>query len=510
MGAALVISSWVGAARGEGMALVGYVFVGEAENAYSRRAVGRYRLYEPIAAGGTATVHYGRMLGPAGFARTVAVKRLHREYARDPEFVAMFMDEARLAARVHHPNVVQTLDVVAAEGELFLVMEYLPALSLSQLLQAARARGERAPAAIATAVMSDVLRGLHAAHEAIDEDGEPLDIVHRDVSPQNVLVGTDGAARVVDFGIAKATGRAAQVTREGQVKGKFAYMAPEQVTNVGVSRQSDVFAASIVFWELLTGERLFQAESEPAVLAAVLSTPIRPPSTVAPELGPVLDRIVLRGLAREVSMRYASGREMASDLEAHTKVASPSQVGQWVEGLGGDALARRAARVAEIESESRSARVSAETILSSSADTSEEAVDAPGVSPLPSKRNRHTTLAIVGAGMLITAIGGLTLRWSRVRPLRAAELPTASPLTVAAPAYSASVTPEGAPRPPETADPIAPLPSRMRSVRPPRSQPAKPAPARTGAGSNVAQSTCDPPYYADSEGHLVYKSECFR
>src|SRR4029077_8248248 len=124
-------------------------------------------------------------------------------------------------------------------------------------------------------------------------------------------VGGDGVARVLDFGIAKATGRASQVTREGQVKGKFAYMAPEQVTNVGVARQSDVFAASIVLWELVTGQRLFQAESEPALLAAVLSRPIRAPSSVAPELGPEIDRIVLRGLARDVSVRYGTGREMA-------------------------------------------------------------------------------------------------------------------------------------------------------------------------------------------------------
>jgi serine/threonine-protein kinase len=485
------------------------VFVGQAENAYSRRAVDRYRLYEPIAAGGTATVHYGRMLGPVGFARTVAVKRLHREYARDPEFVAMFMDEARLAARVHHPNVVQTVDVVAAEGELFLVMEYLSAVSLSQLLQAARARRERPPAQVAAAVTSDVLRGLHAAHEATDEDGVPLDIVHRDVSPQNVLVGADGIARVLDFGIAKATGRAAQVTREGQVKGKFAYMAPEQVTNVGVSRQSDVFAASIVFWELLTGERLFQAESEPALLAAVLSAPIRPPSAIAAGIGPELDRILLRGLARDVSVRYASGREMAADIAAHAMLANPGQVGQWVEDLAGDDLSKRAARVAEIESESRSARVSASTLLASSSEAAEAAADAPSAAASPARRMLRTAMAIAAAGVLVTVAGGLALRSNRITPLRA-ERPLAEPPVVAAPKSSESVAPEKAPSPPEATDPVAPLSSHMRSIRPPRAQPGRPAPARSAATSGAAQSACDPPYYADSEGHLVYKSECFR
>jgi serine/threonine-protein kinase len=482
------------------------VLVGEAENAYGRRAVGRYRLYEPIAAGGTATVHYGRMLGPAGFARTVAIKMLHREHARDPEFVAMFMDEARLAARVHHPNVVQTVDVVAAEGELFLVMEYLPAVSLSQLLYAARARHERPPPPIATAIVSDVLRGLHAAHEATEEDGGPLDIVHRDVSPQNVLVGADGTARVVDFGIAKATGRAAQVTREGQIKGKFAYMAPEQITNVGVTRQSDVFAASIVFWELLTGERLFQADSEPALLAAVLSAPIRAPSTIAAELGPELDRIVLRGLARDVSVRYASGRDMALDLEARATLASASQVGQWVESLAADDLARRAARVTEIESESRSARVSAATILSAHPETADEAIEAPAVTAIPARRKRFKALAIVGAGMLLTIAAGFGLRLGRTTPLSAAGLAKTTSSATVPRALSEPA------RPPVALTTEGPsLPAAVPSSTGPRRSPlVKALPARSAAPSGATRSACDPPYYADSEGHVVYKSECFR
>jgi hypothetical protein len=485
------------------------VFVGEAENVYSRRAVGRYRLYEPIAAGGTATVHYGRMIGPAGFARTVAVKRLHREYARDPEFVAMFMDEARLAARVHHPNVVQTLDVVADEGELLLVMEYLPSVSLSQLIQASRARSERPPAPIGAAIASGILRGLHAAHEATDEDGEPLDIVHRDVSPQNVLVGSDGTARVLDFGIAKATGRATQVTREGQIKGKFAYMAPEQVTNVGVTRQSDVFAASIVFWELLTGQRLFHADSEPALLAAVLSGPIRAPSTVAPELGPELDRILLRGLARDVSVRYASGREMALDVEANTALASPSQVGEWVERLAGDDLALRAARVAEIESESRSARVSAATILAAGPEAADAPVDAPEADAGRAKRNRVAALALGAGGIIGAIIAALGLRSGRSAALLTADVPAA--VTSPAATASAPAKPDGLERPaPSIASPDRndALPPPNRAVRPPRT--VKPAPARSVAPSTARQSACDPPYYADPEGHLVYKPECFR
>jgi hypothetical protein len=489
--------------------------VGEAENVYSsRRAVGRYRLYEAIAAGGMATVHYGRMLGPAGFARTVAVKRLHREYARDPEFVAMFMDEARLAARIHHPNVVQTFDVVSSEGELFLIMEYVPAVSLSQLLLAAQTRMERAPLRVAAAIIADVLRGLHAAHEATDEEGNPLDIVHRDVSPQNILVGADGSARVLDFGIAKATGRATQVTREGQVKGKFAYMAPEQVTNVGVTRQSDIFAASIVLWETLTGTRLFQAESEPALLARVLSAPIEAPSAVVSGLGRALDEVALRGLARDLSMRYQTGREMARDLEAHASLATASQVGEWVERLAGDDLARRAVRVAEIENESRSERVSVKTLMATPLRMLETA-GAPEPSRVDQPRGgggRHRLAALLAVATLSAAAVTLGVLSHRIAPRPVVELGVRSPNVAIG---SATPPPEPAVREKlrSSADSTGQVLAPARgpaSVRTQRLSGDKPAPVHSAIQSTALQTACDPPYYADSKGHVVYKPECFQ
>src|SRR5262245_17864891 len=174
------------------------------------RTIGRYAMYGPIASGGMATVHFGRLTGEVGFARTVAIKRMHAPLARDPEFVAMFIDEARLAARIRHVNVVETIDVVAADQELMLVMDYVPGESLARLFRTSSERGERIPERIALAVICDVLHGLHAAHEARDERGQALGIVHRDVSPQNVLVGVDGTARVHDFGAAKGAGRIQQ------------------------------------------------------------------------------------------------------------------------------------------------------------------------------------------------------------------------------------------------------------------------------------------------------------
>src|SRR6185437_10425019 len=172
------------------------------------RIVGRYAIFDEIASGGMATVYLGRLMGAGGFARTVAIKRLHPQFAKDPEFVAMFLDEARLAARIRHPNVVPTLDVVASKGELFLVMDYVQGESLSRIVRASMKHDAATPLSLVTTIMAGVLHGLHAAHEAKTEQGEALSIVHRDVSPQNVIVGIDGVPRVLDFGVAKASHRA--------------------------------------------------------------------------------------------------------------------------------------------------------------------------------------------------------------------------------------------------------------------------------------------------------------
>ncbi|MCW5833916.1 MAG: serine/threonine protein kinase, partial [Labilithrix sp.] len=188
----------------------------------------RYTILGTIASGGMARVYLGRMTGSAGFSRPVAIKRLHPELAVQRDFVAMLVDEARLAAHIRHTNVVDTLDLVVSDGAFSLVLEYVEGESLSALIREARARGETVPSPIALAVLYGVLRGLEAAHEARNEEGQPLGIVHRDVSPQNILVGIDGIPRIIDFGVAKALGRIL-VTRPGEVRGKFSYMAPEQL-----------------------------------------------------------------------------------------------------------------------------------------------------------------------------------------------------------------------------------------------------------------------------------------
>jgi serine/threonine protein kinase len=317
----------------------------------SGRVLGRYTLYDAIAAGGMATVHFGRLLGPAGFARTVAIKRLHPQFARDPEFVSMFLDEARLAARIRHPNVVPTLDVVSLEEELFLVMDYVQGESLGRLMKAAKAQGKLVPIPYAVAIVTGALQGLHAAHEARGEQGEPLGIVHRDVSPQNILVGVDGVPRVLDFGVAKAAGRS-QVTRAGQVKGKMAYIAPEQLRGTGTDRRTDVYAAGVVLWEVLTGGRLFTGENDVEVFGRVLAGRADPPSTVVEGIPHALDAIVLRALSIDPEQRFSTAREMARALQTAVPLVPTAEVGEWVEETVAQVLAARMQTVVRIETES--------------------------------------------------------------------------------------------------------------------------------------------------------------
>ncbi|MBW2527310.1 MAG: serine/threonine protein kinase, partial [Deltaproteobacteria bacterium] len=354
--------------------------------------IGRYALFDEIASGGMATVHMGRLLGAAGFSRMVAIKRLHRQYAKDPAFVSMFIDEARLAARIRHPNVVPTLDVVQTDDELFLVMEYVSGDSLARLLERSRELEQRVEPDIAVAVAAGMLHGLHAAHTATGERGEPLQIVHRDVSPQNVMVGTDGTPRVLDFGIAKATVRL-QTTRDGQIKGKLAYMAPEQLAGGEVRPATDVYAASLVLWEALAGKRLFQAEHEAALLALVIGGADEPPSTYEPDTPPELDEIVMRGLAANPEDRFATAREMAQALEKAVPPASSADVGEWVEQLADQALSSRAARISIIESDSevQAAAALARTIGDSS---STDAADPESATRVSAQHSQASSISV--------------------------------------------------------------------------------------------------------------------
>jgi serine/threonine-protein kinase len=242
-------------------------------------------------------VYLARSLGAKGFSRLVAIKRLHPHLESEEDFVQMFIDEARLAARIRHPNVVATLDVEDTEG-LYIVMEYIEGVTLLTLSRAVQKLGERVPVPVAMRIALDILGGLHAAHELLDDDGRFLNLVHRDVSPQNILVGTDGIGRVLDFGIAKATSRL-QVTVEGQLKGKLAYMAPEQLERHEVDRRVDVWATGVVLWELLTGRRLFVGDHPARLMKSVLTDEVPRPSEIDNGISRELDDVVMKALQRD-------------------------------------------------------------------------------------------------------------------------------------------------------------------------------------------------------------------
>jgi serine/threonine-protein kinase len=473
----------------------------------ARKVIGRYALYDEIAAGGMATVHLGRLLGPVGFSRTVAIKRLHPHLSRDPEFVAMFLDEARLAARVRHPNVVPTLDVVATKGELFLVMEFVQGESFAKLLRTP----EPIPVRIVASVIAGALHGLHAAHEAKDERGEPLGIVHRDMSPHNIFVGVDGVARVLDFGVAKATGRV-QTTREGHVKGKLAYMAPEQVYG-RTTRQSDIFSISIVLWEALTRERLLVAENEGQTFEKLLLSELPPPSSLAKDVPAGLDAIVMRGLDRDLGRRYATARDMADEIEACVGLASTSQVGAWVEGVAHALIVERSQLVAEIEkatSEAWSANPSLQsTPPPSSANTNEPTLPPPPALPVsflptdaPPSRARGVLRALVIAVVVAAIAVGVTVAIRRPTGVAVAAPSTAhtevlvgaDPPTVARPPATSGDT-TGADTSADAAVEASPV-----VVEPPRTTRPKAKPAVE----------CDPPFVLDARGHKKWTEECFK
>lgn len=304
--------------------------------------LGRYELLGEIASGGMATVFLGRATGSKGFARLVAIKRLHPHLEGEEDFVSMFLDEARLAARIRHPNCVPTLDVEDQDG-LYLVMEYVEGDRLLGLLKHAARRGERVPIGIVLRTSVEACAGLHAAHELTDDDGSALNLVHRDISPQNILVGIDGVTKITDFGIAKAESRLTQ-TRDGQLKGKIAYMAPEQTRRAShqIDRRVDIFAMGIIVWEMLTGRRLFRGESDVEILNALVNEPIPSIRSFVPEVPDELEAVVMKALEREPEDRYSTCAEFGEALEqvSHSVggLAPTRVVAQYVQQVAGPKL----------------------------------------------------------------------------------------------------------------------------------------------------------------------------
>jgi serine/threonine protein kinase len=275
---------------------------------------GDYTILQPLAKGGMAEILIARQRGVAGFGKLVVIKRLLPELLNDQEHTTMFVDEGRISSRLSHDNIVRVLDLGRIDGQYFIVMEWVAGLTVAQLAAKTFGGGKALPMEIALGLMAQAAAGLHAAHEATFSDGRPMHVVHRDVSPYNLLVTFEGIVKVVDFGIAKADERQSK-TRTGYVKGRFSYMAPEQIRAQPVDRRADVFALAVILHEMLTGKRLFRRANPMDTYRAVVNDPIPPPSRLRPGLPPELDRIVLQALERDQVRRTPSGQALQEELE---------------------------------------------------------------------------------------------------------------------------------------------------------------------------------------------------
>lgn len=281
----------------------------------------RYEVLRRIATGGMATVYLGRVVGAGGFERLVAIKIMLPHLAEDPAFVAMFLDEARLAARIRHANVVAMLDINETPSGLMMVMDYIEGVTVREIMGRLRAGEPTIPPAVTLRIVLDALAGLHAAHELAEPDGTPLQIVHRDVSPHNLLVGVDGITRVSDFGIAHAKTRLVSATKSGEVKGKIGYMAPEQVRSLPVDRRSDIYAMGVVLWELLTGERMFKGDSEVTILYAVLQGVGQSPTELNSAVPLEISGVCMRALSENPEERPPTAAVFAEQIELAAKAA---------------------------------------------------------------------------------------------------------------------------------------------------------------------------------------------
>ena len=312
--------------------------------------VGRYELLAEIASGGMASVYLARLVGIGGFQRLFAIKRMHPHLAQETEFVKMFLDEARLVAGIRHPNVVPVLEVGADDGY-YLVMEYVEGDMLASLLMRSIRQGGHVPLPVVISIILDTLAGLHAAHEHTGPDGRPVNIVHRDVSPQNILVDINGTTKITDFGIARATTRLSS-TRGGQLKGKVAYMAPEQARgDPNIDRRADIFATGVVAWESLASRRLFMADNEVATLNRLMSEEIPNLHEVDSKIPLSIAGVVAKALQRDPTARYQTAAAMAQELrEAARKsgvLGTPPDVAEFLNGLVGALLEQRRKRVRE-------------------------------------------------------------------------------------------------------------------------------------------------------------------
>src|SRR5690242_12806640 len=316
------------------------------------KRLGKYEILALLALGGTAEIYLARIAGAAGFEKYVVVKCLHDHLADDTEFVKMFLDEARLGAMFDHSNVVQTFELGEHENRYYMAMEFLAGLSLAMVVRRAGERlpGGLTPVPLVLNIAAQACAGLHYAHERI-ANGKPLNLVHRDISPQNLVISFEGIVKVVDFGIARAELRDTK-TKAGTIKGKFAYMSPEQCVAANVDRRTDVFALGVIVWELLTGKRLFKRNSPYETYQAVIECAVPTPSSINVQLDPAIDEIVMKAVAKDKEQRYPSaeafGDAMQGYLHHRGKSSGPGELSRFFDQYFGQEIEEHGERMREL------------------------------------------------------------------------------------------------------------------------------------------------------------------
>lgn len=307
--------------------------------------VGRYRVLCELGQGSMATLYLGRASGIGGFERLFALKAVHEHLSRKPAFIDMFLNEARIAASVHHPNVVQVYEVDVDDGQYFLAMDYVSGETLAMLLRSTWNEGRELSARFGAYIIAAIAEGLHAAHELVDADGEPRNVVHRDVAPQNVLIGYDGIPRITDFGIAKALDTVSQ-TRPGVMKGTVAYMAPEQVRCQDIDRRADTFALGVMLWEATLGMRLFKGANDVMTASRILKLHVPAPSSIRSDYPKQLEEIIMKALRRPLEERYQNARDLSKDLLAFLagdNLTTPAEIQSLMKDVFAERLQQRRA-----------------------------------------------------------------------------------------------------------------------------------------------------------------------
>jgi len=442
----------------------------------------RYVKIAEIATGGMATVYFGHVRTAGGVERRVAIKEMLPHLAKSSEFVRMFFDEARLASRIHHPNVVSTLDMTESDGSHALILDFVEGPSLQQIMKYLSERGGTMPLDITLRIFLDILAGLHAAHELLDEDGKPLNLVHRDVSPQNMLVGTDGITKITDFGIARAESRLS-TTRTGSVKGKVPYMSPEQVKSLPIDRRTDVYAAGVILWEMLTSQRLVQGETDVAMIYQVTDREATTPREWNPGIPETIAKVCMKALEKRVENRFASAAHFIEAVEeaaraAEFEPATPRAVGNYIRGLAlhhsADALEAEHRRRGQLDLGGPRSESSGSTSMLSLISAPRRVFESP-------KRPMVIMIAAASAVMLLGVMFWLSFSGTNKD----------SPSTASAPLPQApQATPEAKPKPIET----TPAPVQPAAVPAPTNAPAddlivEPAPTTSAKVASPAPTT---------------------